>query len=329
MHTAIEKILTHGERIKPSKGKALELTGVMLEITNPRARISRTETRGKPYSCLGELCWYLAKSNDLTFIGYYLSRYKKLAEGGKIFGGYGPRLSGWKEIHQLANVTKLLRKNSYSRKAVIQLFDCLDIKEKHKDVPCTCTLQFFARGGKLHMFTNMRSNDAYLGLPHDVFSFTMLQEIIARDLGLELGTYKHVVGSLHLYEKDKKAAKQFLNEGWQSTNVSMPSMPEGNPWPAIQILIDAEVAIRTTGIIDDNILNRVGPYWADLIRLLEVFRCKKHEKNGKKKIAELRGRMSSNIYYPFIDPLLHRAKRKTVKIKVRTSYRQTTALTRH
>jgi thymidylate synthase len=37
------------------------------------------------------------------------------------------------------------------------------------------------------MVTTMRSNDAYLGLPHDVFCFTMLQEIIARSLGREIG----------------------------------------------------------------------------------------------------------------------------------------------
>ena len=43
------------------------------------------------------------------------------------------------------------------------------------------------------MLTYMRSNDAYWGLPHDVFAFTMLQEILARSLTLELGTYKHAV----------------------------------------------------------------------------------------------------------------------------------------
>lgn len=37
----------------------------------------------------------------------------------------------------------------------------------------------------------MRSNDAYLGFPHDVFFFTMIQELVARSLGIRVGDYHH------------------------------------------------------------------------------------------------------------------------------------------
>jgi len=147
MRLVIEEIQARGARVKPRKGWTTELTGVMLEITNPRARLSRTETRGKPYSCLGELCWYLAKTNDLGFIRYYLREYEQSADGNIIFGGYGPRLFDWKGQDQVANVTALLRKRPNSRQAVIQLFDAHDIVElpEPKDIPCTCTLQFMIR----------------------------------------------------------------------------------------------------------------------------------------------------------------------------------------
>ncbi len=62
------------------------------------------------------------------------------------------------------------------------------------------------RGSNLHMSVTMRSNDAYMGLPHDVFCFTMLQEMVAKTLGLELGEYYHYVGSMHLYMSDIEAA---------------------------------------------------------------------------------------------------------------------------
>jgi thymidylate synthase len=81
MRAAMDNILKHGAWIRPTKGAAIELSGVLLELTNPRARLSRTETRGKPYSCMGELCWYLAGTNDLGFIFYYLPSYKKYADG--------------------------------------------------------------------------------------------------------------------------------------------------------------------------------------------------------------------------------------------------------
>src|SRR5260221_7848162 len=124
MRYVIEEIQSHGERIHPSKGWATEVTGVLVELADPRARLSRTETRGKPYSCLGELCWYLAKTNKLDFISYYLPAYKKSADDGEIFGGYGPRLLNWRgQINQIANIIQLLRDKPDSRQAVIQIFD--------------------------------------------------------------------------------------------------------------------------------------------------------------------------------------------------------------
>ena len=306
MRLVVKAILSNGEHITPSKGAATELRGVLLEITDPRARISRTETRGKPFSCLGELCWYLAKSNDLGFISYYLADYHLFADGSTIFGAYGPRLFNWNGLDQVSNVTNLLKVKKDSRQAVIQLFDAGDIIEGHKDVPCTCTLQFLLRSEKLHMFTCMRSNDAYLGMPHDIFSFTMLQEIVARSLSVELGTYKHAVGSLHIYDRDREDARQYLQEGWQSTT-SMPPMPEGDPWPAIESLLEAESALRVAGSLAGITLADIDPYWEDLIRLLCVLRCSKDKEVGR--IQTLRDEMYSDVYRPFIERRLNHADR--------------------
>ena len=284
MHSVIEQILKHGSRINPSKGKAAELTGVLLEIKNPRARLSRTETRGKPYSCLGELCWYLAGSSKLEFIAYYIPAYREFADGDTIFGAYGPRLSNWKGTNQINNVIGMLKRKPYTRRAVIQLFDANDIVATHSDIPCTCTLQFMVRHEKLQMVT---------------FSFTMLQEIVARTLSIEIGTYKHVVGSLHIYDQSIGAAQRFLDEGWQSTEAPMPPMPIGDPWPAVDSLLKAESAIRTTKTFVVETVEKIDPYWEDLIRLLQVFRCRKERRSAD--ILSIRKQMSSPTYFPFID----------------------------
>ena len=49
-----KKLLESGERVKASKGWNTELSGVLLELKNPVARLSRTETKGTVFSCLGE-----------------------------------------------------------------------------------------------------------------------------------------------------------------------------------------------------------------------------------------------------------------------------------
>lgn len=89
LRAVLSKLLKSRNRIRPTKGSVTELTGVLLKITKPRARLSRTETKGTLFSCLGELFWYLAKTNDLGFISYYLNDYKKYSDDGKtVYGGY-------------------------------------------------------------------------------------------------------------------------------------------------------------------------------------------------------------------------------------------------
>ena len=299
MRWTFESILDEGEHISPTKGSAKELSGVVLEISNPLARISRTETRGRPFSCLGELCWYLSKTNKLDFIEYYVPGYKTYADGDVIIGGYGPRLFSWKNVDQFTRVVDLLKKNPASRKAVIQLFDSEDLVVDYKDVPCTCTLQFMVRQSQLHMFAHMRSNDAFLGLPHDVFCFTMLQEIMAKALGVKLGKYKHMVGSLHIYDKDENQARLFLDEGWQPTGNLMEPMPDGDPWRAIQSVLSAERAIRVGEGFDPKVVDSLNGYWADIVRLLRIFRAHKDKDVGK--MRDMRGQMAHETYHQFID----------------------------
>lgn len=192
--------------------------GYCLHLKNPRARLSRSEGKGKVFSALGELFWYLSGDTRLDFINYYIrDRFKIESDDQvRVRSGYGERLFSFRGMNQLQNIIRLLTEKPTSRRAVIQLFDATDLEHHYLSIPCTCTIQVLARDGYLHMFVSMRSNDAYLGLPHDIFAFTMLQELIARSVGMEIGEYKHCAGSLHLYEEHFESAFNFLNEGWQS-----------------------------------------------------------------------------------------------------------------
>jgi thymidylate synthase len=164
-------ILADGEDVTPSKGATKELFGVVLELRNPLCRLSLSEMKGRIYSALGELVWYLAGAEEHDFIAYYLKKgYEPEPGSNVVWGAYGPRLFRMRgAINQIANIQKLLTEKPSSRRAVIQLFNAEDIQDDHEDVPCTCTLQFAIRRTGLDLFVSMRSNDAYFGLPHDKF----------------------------------------------------------------------------------------------------------------------------------------------------------------
>jgi thymidylate synthase len=291
------KILRNGERVKASKGWNRELSGVILELTNPLARLSRTETKGTVFSCLGETLWYLARSNELKFIKHYISIYGKFAEvDGTIHGAYGPRLFAMRAgVNQIANIIRLLKRKPSSRQAVIQLFNAEDLLKDYKDIPCTCTMQFFVRKGALHLVVHMRSNDAYLGLPHDVFAFTFIQELMARSLSVKLGTYKHMVGSLHIYESDRERVRQFMKEGYQS-RIAMPRMPVGDPWPHLKKLTKIESRIRQGVSVSIDRYN-IPSYWADLMRLLQIFALNK----ARRSTRGVKSQMISVMYDSYID----------------------------
>jgi|SRR5665213_1132262 len=87
LRSVFQKLFRDGIRVNPSKGQNTELFGVLLEIRNPRARLSRTETKGTVFSCLGETLWYLAKSNKLDFIEYYLPDYGQYSDDQKTVHG--------------------------------------------------------------------------------------------------------------------------------------------------------------------------------------------------------------------------------------------------
>ena len=300
LREAISELLAHGTKINPSRGPARELTGVLIELSNPRARLSRTESRGRLFSCLGELFWYLAASEDSNFIRYYIKGYgRDHTRLDHVPGAYGTRLFSWNGINQFENVATLLREKRDSRRAVIQLFDRTDVSEGMHDIPCTCTLQFLLRDDRLHMVTHMRSNDVHVGLPHDVFGFTMLQEILGCMLAVGLGTYKHMVGSLHLYDSNLAAAETFLSEGWQSTSDAMPKMPQGDPGQSLQVVLEAERHLRGGLPLTPATLDVLDPYWRDLILLLGIFRAFKNRDDVT--LAQLHSQMSSTAFDPYIE----------------------------
>ncbi|MFL6629775.1 MAG: thymidylate synthase [Vitreoscilla sp.] len=293
-------ILRRGKHIEPSKGPASEITGALLKLSAPRVRLSRTESRGNLFSCIGELLWILAGTNRLDFIQYYLKDYDQFSDDKKtIFGAYGPRIFGQSPDNQVARVIELLRAKPDSRQAVIQLFDRTDTIEVHKDVPCTCTLQLLLRDRRLHMIASMRSNDAWLGLPHDVFTFTMLQELMARSLGVELGEYKHSVGSLHIYDEHAEKATTFLDEGWQPHRTMSP-MPKGDPWEAVKRLVALERRVRQGKADDEDPRQSMDPYWADLVTLLMIYKASRPP-NNRNEVARLRRRLSDDVYTMYIN----------------------------
>jgi len=103
--------------------------------------------------------------------------------------------------NQIPFVIEDLKRNPSSRRAVMLVRDnSVDLGSE--DPACLQHIQYFVRNGKLDCEILFRSNDACKATFMNAFALICLQEMIAKELGIEVGTYTHRANSFHCYEKD-------------------------------------------------------------------------------------------------------------------------------
>lgn len=150
---------------------------------------------------VGELLWYLSANNNLSEISKYTKAWERMSDDGvTVNSNYGYCIKKKFGFDQYEFIKEKLKKDTNTRQAVIHIKE--PSNKESKDINCTVCLQFFIRENKLYMTTYMRSNDLWMGFPYDVFQFTCLQILLSMELGVELGTYTHIAGSLHFYKRD-------------------------------------------------------------------------------------------------------------------------------
>lgn len=205
----LQLVIERGEPVYPRGRGTLEVRGASLTLERPRMALVTTKERNLslPYAA-AEALWILLGREDVETLAPFNKRISDFSDDGRVFfGAYGPRL-----LDQLGYVLSTLREDRSSRQAVATLWR--PIPPKTKDVPCTVALQFMIRDDALEMTTFMRSNDVWLGLPYDLFTFTTIQRYVAAQLDLyDVGPYRHLVGSLHLYHDNLTAAEKVTNAG--------------------------------------------------------------------------------------------------------------------
>jgi thymidylate synthase len=209
---AVAVIRRDGRTVSPRGQETREVFAAHLCLSRPRARLVHLPGRVvNPAFAAAEAVWILSGS-DAPWIYEYNSKLRTYADDGVLRGAYGPRLRDWAgKVDQLARVVETLRLDPDSRRAVIQLYDPARDENCNRDVPCTLGFRFHLRDGHLVMSTTMRSQDVWLGLPYDLFTFTVLHEVMAGWLGVPMGEYHHHVDSLHLYAKNAQAATELAD----------------------------------------------------------------------------------------------------------------------
>lgn len=201
-----------------------EIINATLVVEDPTRNILKNPIRKMPMRyAVGEFLWYLSGNPSLQAIGHYTNAWERMSDDGEtVNSNYGHIIQhcgdwygeSWRDrFNQFEYCYDLLRKDPNTRQAIIHIKTPRDTREyPTKDLNCTVYCQFILRDNKLHMSTHMRSNDLWMGVPYDCFFFMNLQVLMAMKLGVDIGTYTHYAGSLHLYLRDYKTSIEDTKE---------------------------------------------------------------------------------------------------------------------
>lgn len=101
-----------------------------------------------------------------------------------------------------------LKRNPWSRRAVLNIRSDDDVGSS--DPACWQHAQYFIRDGALHCKVLFRSNDACKAAFMNAFALICLQEKLANELGVEVGSYTHRANSYHCYARDFDLLKMYV-----------------------------------------------------------------------------------------------------------------------
>lgn len=196
----INDVVHKGELVNCRGYDTVELLNQCISIDMKKPLINLTTRKlGYKFAC-AEAAWVISGDNRVISLEPYSKIIKNFSDDGVFFfGAYGPKV-----IDQLEYIGRCFKNDLYTRQAVINIW-----REKppvSKDIPCTLNLQFIIRNNELHIITNMRSSDLWLGVPYDLFTFSMIGSYVALYLkqllkiNIQLGTLFLNAVSRHYYK---------------------------------------------------------------------------------------------------------------------------------
>lgn len=217
-----------------------ELIGMSILMKNPRNNwMLSKERKHNIFHQIGESLGVLSGNLDMEYLmkflpgaKYFSDDYDEKTGTGHWRADYANRIRHFKgvkansfygderetdivEVDQLKNVYEELKAHANTRRAVIVLWSPADdgTFPESLDYPCNDMVQFIIRNNELHMIVTQRSSDCIWGFSAiNAIEFPLMQRILASSLNLEVGTYRHQMGSFHIYDKHYDRADSILEE---------------------------------------------------------------------------------------------------------------------
>jgi thymidylate synthase len=156
-------------------------------------------------SVVHELLWFLRGDTNIEYLqNNGVSIWNEWADkNGDLGPVYGHQWRSWKtadgnSIDQLSQLMEEIKKNPHSRRLLVSSWNVGEL-EKMALPPCHLLFQFYVANGKLSCLLFQRSADAFLGVPFNIASYSLLTHMVAQQCGLEVNEFICTFGDCHIY----------------------------------------------------------------------------------------------------------------------------------
>lgn len=241
----IRDVRRYGEPRAPRGQRTLDLPQHTMAVDMMHPVVNIPERKLGMKFMAAEAAWILSGDDRVETIAPYNANIAQFSDDGvRFFGAYGPKI-----VEQLDYVVAKLKEDPATRQAGLTLWR--ENPPPTKDVPCTIAMFFSLVGTMLNAHVFMRSSDVWLGVPYDVFNFSMVAMKICAELnggigvpGFQPGTLYLTAASRHLYGRNLDDAVDVY-----SAYSSGQAIPTTGPVPRViytkpGVLMDTLVAIR-------------------------------------------------------------------------------------
>jgi thymidylate synthase len=167
-------------------------------------------------SIIHELLWFLAGDTNIRYLSERgVSIWNEWAdEDGELGPIYGRQWRHWTTadgppIDQMSELIEQIRDNPDSRRLIICAWNVGDLPRMALP-PCHVLFQFYVAEGCLSCQLYQRSADAFLGVPFNIASYSLLTQMVAQVTGLEAAEFVHTFGDVHLYQNHLEQARTQL-----------------------------------------------------------------------------------------------------------------------
>jgi thymidylate synthase len=283
----LEQIVNHGTRVDvggtlsiASGRTTYEVLNYTVRVVNPRRRLPVNSAFSfSGVAAVARFVWMMSGSDRINDISFYQPHAAAFSDDGLTIPGscYGRRfLSPRPGLNQMTGVIDRLREDPNSRRAFMSIFQPEDSARVSRDIPCLLTLGYHVRDRQLCGTTIMRANNAYSLFAYNFFEFSLLAEIIASELGIELGPLTHTAISMHVYKEEMDSAKAVVQVARNNVSSEEISVPQ-NALAGLRKFIELEPLVRTlpyglnrlSSVVSQADKSLSG-LWHDMFRVLVV-----------------------------------------------------------